>query len=280
MPFYTVNKVQPDPLLWQADNSSHPVNFHDVRLLVFHELNIDKPVIFIASCQAHIIGNGVLGSAKARYPPKLARSSKFLAIPSCELILDVKRTPPGRVRIVLSPSWRNGKRRIQAIQMPPSRTVITGNDISTVGSEIAAMADNQVVLAVSEFLVIWLFDESRTVHLDGIVLCSRQTDLFIFAFIASLDTLKILPNFKWQVESFRIDLVDAADNAAQNSTSLDLAVTPTRNTSRTEPLIVWRIVGVHRGFQACAMESIRAAIAAEEFAGTATGTAVFIVFLR
>jgi hypothetical protein len=203
-----------------------------------------------------------------------------LAIPSRELILDVKRTPPGRVRVVLSPPWRNGKRRIQAIQMPPSGTVIAWNDISTVGSEIAAIADNQVILAISEFLVVWLFDESRTVHLDGIVLCSRQTDLFVFAFIASLDTLKILPNLERQVESFRIDLVDAADNAAQNSTSFDLAVTPTRNTSRTEPLIIWRIIGVHRRFQTGAMESIWAAIAAEELAGAATGTAVFIIFLR
>jgi hypothetical protein len=192
----------------------------------------------------------------------------------------VKWTPPGRIWIVLSPSWRNSERRIQAIQMPPSGTVIARNDVSAVGGQVAAIADDQVVLAISKFLVVWLFDESCAVHLDGIVLGSRQTDLFVFTSIASLDTLEVLPNLERQIESFWVDLVDAADDAAQNSTRLDLSVAPTRNASRTKPLIVWRIVGIHRRFQTCAMESIRAAIAAEELARTATGTAVFIIFLR
>jgi hypothetical protein len=221
LPLNTVNEVQPNSLLWQAHHSPHPVNLLDVRLLISHELNVDEAVILVASCQANIIGNGVLGSAKARHPPELARSSKFLAIPSSEIILDVKRTPPCRVWVIFSPSWGNSKRRIQAVQMPPSRTVIAWNDIPPVGYQIAAIADNQIVLAISKLLIVWFFDEACTVHLNLIVLRPRQTDLFVLASLASLDTLEILPNFEWQIEGFWVDLVDAAGYATHNSASLN-----------------------------------------------------------
>lgn len=81
--------------------------------------------------------------------------------------------------------------------MPPSGAVIAWNDVSPVGGQVAAIADNQVVLTVSKFLVVWFFDESCTVHFNRIVLRSRQTDLFVLASVASLYTLEVFPNLKW-----------------------------------------------------------------------------------
>ena len=51
-------------------------------------------------------------SAKTRHSPKLTWSSKFLAISGGKVILDVKWTSPGRIGVVLSPSWRNSERGI------------------------------------------------------------------------------------------------------------------------------------------------------------------------
>jgi hypothetical protein len=50
LPFHTVNEVQPDSLLRQADYSPHPVNLGDIRLVIFHEFDIDEAVVFVASC--------------------------------------------------------------------------------------------------------------------------------------------------------------------------------------------------------------------------------------
>src|SRR3954452_3327667 len=112
-------------------------------------------------------------SAEARHSPKLAWSSKFLAISGSKIILDVKWTPPGSIGVVLAPSWRNSERRIQAIQMPSSRTVIARDDVSAIGRQVATITDNQIVLAVSKLLIVGLFNEACAVHLDGmIVLCS------------------------------------------------------------------------------------------------------------
>jgi hypothetical protein len=80
--------------------------------------------------------------------------------------------------------------------MPPSRAIIAWNDVSTVGGQVAAIADNQVVLTISKLLVVGLFDESCTVHSNRIVLRSWQTDLFVLASVASLNTLEIFPNLK------------------------------------------------------------------------------------
>lgn len=44
-------------------------------------------------------------------------------------------------------------------------------------------------------------------------------------------------------------------------------------------MIVWWIIGVHRRFKAIPMESIWATVTAEQLAGAAAGTTVFIVFL-
>ena len=113
-------------------------------------------------------------SAKARHSPKLTWSGKFLAISGSKIILDVKWTPPGGIWVVFSPSWRNSERGIQAVQMPSSRTVVARDDVSTIGGLGATITDNQIVLAVSKFLIVGFFNEPRAVHLDGmIVLCSR-----------------------------------------------------------------------------------------------------------
>ena len=45
-------------------------------------------------------------------------------------------------------------------------------------------------------------------------------------------------------------------------------------------MIVRRIIRIYRGFQTIAMECIWTAIAAEELARTATGTAILVIFLR
>ena len=129
--------------------------------------------------------------------------------------------------------------------MPSIRAVITWYYVSMpVRSAVAFEAGDQFSFAVAYVLVVgplWFAVANLRLR-PG--LSWWRIDFFILAFVTSFDTFEVISNLKRQTESFGIAVLVVTNNATKNADCLDRRCVLRSNTTRTKPLLFWRVARI------------------------------------
>ena len=138
--------------------------------------------------------------------------------------------------------------------MPARRTEIAWNDVPPIRSELAEIAEDQIAFRISRVFIVWLFNESCTIHFDGVILRLRKKDILILAILARLDSFEVFANCLRERVGLGIDVINALDETPENSNGLSRTSDATRDASGTIPLAIRRVLRIDGRIQARKVE--------------------------